>query len=351
MNGPRPSVVHRIPISWAYARSDSLAALGLRREELFNQSLIDEAAESISFAQLGLLHLTAILETGDTFLGLGRHPMSGDRQVLAARVALGCNTLDVAIRTIAKFHGINDPLRIRLRTQGACAALSVHCDEKFAGTNTSAIEEVYLGTLFGILSYFLGQPLPAFAVTTRNRGHWLVGARHYSMLAPVRHGRATALIFPAILLAEQRQGSPTDDIWWSISQHWLSCTRGRYYLNRAGEGELLTTLNEKVLATYFDISTATLRRRMVAAGTRFRDFRHDMLMDASLTLLGDGTYSVREIALRLGYSDARSFRRFIKNATGYTPHQLRANAIFNAMTFDQPDVMLRTKEVTTRFSM
>lgn len=351
MNRPRPNIVHRIPRSWADARSDSLTALGLRRDELFSQSLIDDTAEYVSFAQLGLLHLTAILETGDIFLGLGQHPMSGDRQVLAARLALGCNTLDVAIRTVAKFHSINDPLRICLRTSGAYAVLSVHCDEKFAGGNTSSIEEIYLGTLFGILSYFLGQPLPAFAVTTRNAEHWLLGARHYSMLAPVRHGRATALIFPAILLAERRQGSGTDDIWWSISQHWLSCTRGRHYLNRMGEGELLTKLNEKVLATYFDISTATLRRRMVAAGTRFRDLRHDMLMGASLALLGDGTYSVREIALRLGYSDARSFRRFIKNATGYTPHQLRANAIFNAIAFDEPGVMLRTKEVTTRFSM
>ncbi|WP_322011229.1 AraC family transcriptional regulator [Paraburkholderia sp. J12] len=351
MNGPHSGVLQRIPISWAYARSDSLAALGLHRGNLFNQSLINESAEYISFAQLGLVHLIATLETGDTFLGLGRYPMSGSRQVLAARIALGCSTLDAAIRGISEFHSFNDPLRICLRTSGIYAALSVNCDEKFAGANTHSVEEIYLGILFGILSYFLGQPLPAFEVTTRNKGHWLIGKKHYSMCAPVRFGRTTALIFPAILLAEQRQGSPADDIWWGISQHWLSCTRGRHYLECAGQGGLLTKLNEKVLATCLDISTSTLRRRMVTAGTRFRDLRQEMLMDASLTLLGDGTYSIREIALRLGYSDARSFRRFIKNATGHTPHQLRANAIFDALMFDEPGVMSRTKDVTTRFSI
>jgi len=44
----------------------------------------------------------------------------------------------------------------------------------------------------------------------------------------------------------------------------------------------------------------------------------------SLTLLRGSLRSVEAVAIELGYADARSFRRFIKGATGMTPEDLRA---------------------------
>jgi methylphosphotriester-DNA--protein-cysteine methyltransferase len=82
-------------------------------------------------------------------------------------------------------------------------------------------------------------------------------------------------------------------------------------------------LNTKALCAKLQISPATFRRRNSIRGGGFRRIREEILVAASLTLLADAR-SISSIAIDLGYSDVRSFRRFIKRATGLTADQLRA---------------------------
>lgn len=341
--------LHNIPISWAYARSDAIDLQGLDRRALFDRSMINEESGFLSFAQLGLLHLTTMLDTGDAFIGLARGTMCAGRMVLDARVALGCSTLGVAIAEIARLHSYNDPLRIELCVQEARAAVTIQCDPDFARANDASLEEIYLGSLYGTLSYFLGRPIPTLEVVTRSPDHISLGKRHYAMLGPVRHGRTTALVFPAAMLAEQRQGMPADDIWWHISQHWLGSIRGAQ-LEARTYGRSIRSLNEGVIASQLEISSATLRRRFSAAGLRFRDLRNEAVLEAALALLEDGAFSVRDVAMQLGYSDVRGFRRFIKGETGLTPDQVRSQAIQAGVASAEPEVMRRTREVATRIS-
>jgi AraC-like DNA-binding protein len=347
----RPSLrLHNIPVSWAYARSDSIVAQGLDRRLLFERSLINEKIGYLSFAQLGLLHLSTMLETGDAFIGLARGTMCAGRMVLDARVAMGCSTLGVAIAEIARLHSYNNPLRIGLRVNGPKAGLTIHCDPDFARSNDASLEEIYLGALYGTLSYFLGRPIPTIEVLTRTPDHISIGKRHYAMMGPVRRGRATTLVFPSALLGERRQGEPADDIWWRISQQWLGSIQGAQ-LEARTYGRSIRSLNESVIASRMDISPATLRRRFSAAGVRFRDLRNDAVLEASMALLEDGAFSVRDVAAQLGYSDARGFRRFIKAETGMTPDQVRSHAIQAGMTASEPEVMRRTRDVATRISV
>jgi AraC-like DNA-binding protein len=51
------------------------------------------------------------------------------------------------------------------------------------------------------------------------------------------------------------------------------------------------------------------------------------LKDPSIRRLRTTDDGVKAIAAELGYSDARSLRRFLKAATGTTPQQLRAESI------------------------
>src|SRR5262249_44458965 len=73
------------------------------------------------------------------------------------------------------------------------------------------------------------------------------------------------------------------------------------------------------------VSPSTLRRKMARTQGGFRRVRQRLVVDASLQLLRGTSRSVEAIAAELGYSDARSFRRFIKGATGMTPEVVRAD--------------------------
>jgi AraC-like DNA-binding protein len=70
-------------------------------------------------------------------------------------------------------------------------------------------------------------------------------------------------------------------------------------------------------------SASTLRRRLRASEGTFRLVRQRALVDAATARLRATDDSVESVAAELGYSDARSFRRFLKGAIGMTPVEVR----------------------------
>jgi AraC-like DNA-binding protein len=338
------SPLYFIPLSEAYAYSDGAVMRGLSRDALFQQSLLDPNRQTrISLGQIVLLSMNTMVKTDDLFSGRGRRAYPPSYLTLMLRIMLACGTLERAIDSVAGFLDMGQPISIALRTDGTQAQLCVRCDDAFGGENAPVIEDIYLNTLFGGLSYFLGRRFPATVVMTRNRGH-APGVRHWSMWAPVHHGGAAAIHFPASLLAETRQTHPTDDISWAVLQHRLALDQGAnapWPVRSAS----IRQLNTIALCTELGISPATFRRRNGAAGEGFRRFRAQTLVEASLSLLADEARSVRSIAAELGYSDVRSYRRFIKGATGSTPDQLRTQRVAAGMRASEPEVIARIQQI------
>jgi len=57
--------------------------------------------------------------------------------------------------------------------------------------------------------------------------------------------------------------------------------------------------------------------------TSFREYRRKELLEMARAMLDLPDVSVKEIGIRLGYSSAASFSRFVQQATGKSPSQLR----------------------------
>ena len=62
--------------------------------------------------------------------------------------------------------------------------------------------------------------------------------------------------------------------------------------------------------------------------TTFREYRRSGLLQAARKLLDQPHLSVKEIGIRLGYASAASFSRFVSQATGKSPSQLRNEGDF-----------------------
>jgi AraC-like DNA-binding protein len=75
-----------------------------------------------------------------------------------------------------------------------------------------------------------------------------------------------------------------------------------------------------------DVSPRTLRRRLSEAGTSFHALSERLLAEQAQHLLREQGLTVAEAGRRLGFSDARAFRRAFKRWLGEVPGAMRRNA-------------------------
>lgn len=81
--------------------------------------------------------------------------------------------------------------------------------------------------------------------------------------------------------------------------------------------------SQKALAEQVHVSERTLRRRLDALDTSYRDLRDATRYERARDLLINTTMSIAEVARNVGYSDARSFRRAFKRWSGLLPTDIR----------------------------
>jgi AraC-like DNA-binding protein len=77
------------------------------------------------------------------------------------------------------------------------------------------------------------------------------------------------------------------------------------------------------VAAALALSERSLRRRLAAAGTTFRDLLDEVRRDLARELLEAGTLQVEDVAQRLGYAEASSFIVAHRRWTGRTPRSGR----------------------------
>jgi AraC-like DNA-binding protein len=73
------------------------------------------------------------------------------------------------------------------------------------------------------------------------------------------------------------------------------------------------------LAKTFSLSSATLRRRLAEEGTSINEIREACRRDLAREYLTDGGMTLQQIAEKLGFSDASTFRRAFKSWYGASP--------------------------------
>ncbi len=77
------------------------------------------------------------------------------------------------------------------------------------------------------------------------------------------------------------------------------------------------------VAEMLDIHPQTLRRRLSAEGTTFKEIKSQVRRDTALHFLGKQGLSIEEIAHRAGFSESSAFIRAFKGWTGVTPYTYR----------------------------
>jgi AraC-like DNA-binding protein len=77
------------------------------------------------------------------------------------------------------------------------------------------------------------------------------------------------------------------------------------------------------VAAQLDVHPQTLRRRLTAEGTTFKEIKNQLRRDTALHYLGKQGLSIEDIAHRSGFSESSAFIRAFKSWTGVTPYSYR----------------------------
>jgi AraC-like DNA-binding protein len=340
-----------VPASWIRRQCAGAVSEGVSQELLFERSLIKlphgDEADQISPAQYLLLWMNTGISIEDAAQGLGTTRFPLGHSALALRLMLGCATLEGAIHAVKKFYSMSSgAVRLELHASHDYAALSVRCEGRIE-TAAEVMEDTGLTFLFMCINVFLGRPMPIINVITRDPTHFNLGGRHWAMKAPVRHGPVAAIRFSKAILASRPTHQRCHNAYWDCFRPWLQfIEEDEAAVVPASEFRL----ND--LAKKSGVSYATLRRRLERVHGGFRPHRERALANAGIALLRDSEASVDSVAAELGYADARSFRRFLKGATGKTPIEIRRG---EAAPWDtagsSAEIHRRIRETTARLEV
>ncbi len=323
-----PTPIEGIPFSWIERQTAGAARLGIAADKLLADALIIPSQGDddglVSPAHYLLLCLTSIAEFGDAHHGLARRVLPADYPVIGARLALSYRNLDSALLGLARLYMSASPsIQIQITARHGVARVSISI-EAWEDEDAALIEEVILGWLFMHCLHFLGYPPSLFDVHVRDPAHFNLGRAQWAMGGLVRLGKITCFHFPRRLLGEPSEQSPEPDIFWRCQKLWLDFVGARPPHPPIGDyvkDQDFIRFSDLALAS--GKSATTVRNELKASIGGFRADRQRTLVVAASARLQSTSDSVEAIAADLGYSDARSFRRFFKNATGHTPQQIR----------------------------
>lgn len=91
------------------------------------------------------------------------------------------------------------------------------------------------------------------------------------------------------------------------------------------------------VASYFNISSRTLHRRLRELGASYKAIIDDVRFVRARQLLSSTSLTVEAVARTLGYSDVRSFRAAFKKWAGLTPSEYRSGTDADGQSEKTPD--------------
>lgn len=316
----------------AVARLSAQARERVLRTVAIPDELLAQAQARVPAENFAALWMAVATELDDEFFGLDRRRMKIGSFALLCHALLDCTTLGQAARAICRgFAVFLDDVRLHLSVQGGEAAITI--DNRIASPSDRLFaDETMLVMVHGLMCWLIGQriALDAAEFAAARPGH----AAEYALMFAQRLGfdaPATVIRFDARLLQSRvvqnhatvrdfLRGAPQSVfLKYRNTESWTARLRRR--LRGCIGGHDWPVLEQ--VAAELGVTPTTLRRRLQAEGTSYRQLKDDLRRDAAVHYLCTSQASVGDIAGLLCFQDASAFRRAFKSWTGVQPSRYR----------------------------
>lgn len=339
-----------LPFGWVGKSAALAAARGAPILELLWDSGIGQPGQCIadddalSAAQYMLMGVGIINLVDDEMHTAARSKMPRGTVSTGLRIMASARSLRTAIESLRKFYtlvGINQT--IELVSSGPTTRLELSADIPDSRLS-AAIEEMIIISLHCQISFIIDRPLPVFSMVThgdhpyRNDVHPYLGCK-------VGSGSKTSLIFPTSCLDLQPVARIGDTPVTDAVLCWLKQIVS--HSPSAIDREVLKPMSAAVFdrlrvqdisfgecCLELGLQSDELRRALSGEGTGYRPLRQRALLERLRPHLLAGA-GMDDIALDMGFSDARSLRRSLRSASGMSLTELRESIDLVGPCYDQ----------------
>jgi len=313
------------------AVAQGLDPIDLMRKNRISPRLLLEDSARISIERFADLQTNTMQAMGDEALGYMSRKIPIGAWSMMCQAVISSETLGQAINRYCRFYQlfdfgtqphlefVNESARIRLREIDTPTA-----DNQY-------IQEMTLFFAHRFCSWLAQEHLPAQEVELN---YTAVASstdyRHMFLASPITfEAEHCALVFsPAVL---EKRVLQIEQSMRHFLLHPVLHMLTQYYDRSSWTSQVrelarrqLTSMPElNDVGEQLGIHPQTLRRRLSAEGTTFKEIKNQLRRDTALHFLGKQGLSIEEIAHRAGFSESSAFIRAFKVWTGVTPYTYR----------------------------
>jgi AraC-like DNA-binding protein len=321
--------VHFVRGTLRHAVANGLDPTKLLRENRISPRLLLEKDARISIERYADLQVSAMLAMNDETLGYCDRSMPVGCWSMMCHAVIGSETLGQALNRYCRFYQLfNSSLYPEVHDDGDTVSIRLVAND---ATLEPFFSEVMMFNTHRFGSWLVQEHLPLQVVRLGfTRSAEALDYRHMFLANPVEFDTShTELVFSKSLMDKrvvQNEASLRHflrhPVLIMLTQNYISnswTSKVRHIVRR----KLLDMPELNDIATDLDIHPQTLRRRLSAEGTTFKDIKNQVRRDTALHFLGKQGLSIEEIAHRAGFSESSAFIRAFKGWTGVTPYSYR----------------------------
>jgi AraC-like DNA-binding protein len=313
------------------AVAQGLDPVSLLRKNRISPRLLLEDNARISIERFADLQVSTMLAMGDEALGYASRRMPIGCWSMMCHAVIGCDTLGQALSRYCRFYQLFEfGLHPILEEDGDVARVKLEPVDSDLATG-HYLKELTLFNIHRFSSWLVQEHLPIQLVELDYApAAKPVDYRHMFLANPMAFDRPSTQMVLSRALLDKRVNQNEASLRHLLRHPALIMLTQDYARNswtnqvrdivRRDLGEI-PELND--VAATLEIHAQTLRRRLSAEGTTFKEIKNQVRRDTALHFLGKQGLSIEEIAHRAGFSESSAFIRAFKGWTGVTPYTYR----------------------------
>lgn len=254
---------------------------------------------------------------------------------LLAEHLISCKTLESVFTYIAAFYNLTgQQLQCKIEISGSQVSFSVDPNFKTNHDNTSPnslLTELLLLICHRFPSWLVGQVIPLSQVYVQHAKptHFV----EYRLMFPcpcVYQSKNNGLAFDTKYLNLPVVRTP-EELMNYLNQIPLQWFKKQSYYD-TWSAQVMRILEDSVsekgthlenVAAMLNMTSRTLRRKLIAEGSRFQQLKDNTKRDQAIKLLEQANLTIAQIGLAVGFTEPASFSRAFKHWTGVSPKTYR----------------------------
>jgi AraC-like DNA-binding protein len=301
---------------------------------------LQQLKSRVSSKQLASIVKNCWRVSADEFLGLTQQRVKVGMFALLAERLITCKTLEEVFIYTRNFYDLSgDQLQFTIEKNGkdVCCLLQPNFAEKTEkSAPNSLLTELLLLICHRFSSWLVGEFIPLSKVYVQHAQpqHY----EEYRLMFPCRcefTHKHNGLVFdtkylrlPVVQNADGLSGYLTQvPLQWFKKQSYYGTYSARVIrllesaLSGSAVFENKAQLNS--VASGLNMTTRTLRRKLIAEGSRFQQLKDDMRRDKAISLFDHENLTIAQIGLAIGFTELATFSRAFKHWTGVSPSTYR----------------------------